>query len=333
MYAPGAPPRISRHNLMPVAILVLLNVLHLVNVKTFVPWSQVTRIWSSDLPLLAYAGHFHFYRTLIASPGLWLEDIWPEHGFSLYVSLFLFLVSLLLVRIQILLSGRAPQLWAWFLLLALFMLMNGRGAIGWAGWILCVHACLGAAMGVRAGLSLKTVCQCFLGLSFATVSSGVLVASVALIVYFVFAEILHRRRKHRWRMSTIRLIGVSLVCIAVPILGYFVFHHLLDAVEKNLNFYGGGLEGMMGIATHGIASQIEKVTTVHVLSGGLVLLFAMLFALSHYRKRIENKLLAAIMIPVFGGIFGITILTLSFPLIIIATGTLFRFHASFDRMH
>lgn len=62
-----------------------------------------------------------------------------------------------------------------------------------------------------------------------------------------------------------------------------------------------------------------------------MLLLGMVFVLSRYWKRLDKTLLAAIVIPIVGGVFGITILTLSFPLVIIAVGTLFRFRASSGR--
>lgn len=328
----GTAPRLSLHALMPVAILVLLNVLHMSSVKTFVPWSQVTHIWESDLPLLAPEQDLHLYRGLIASPGLWLEDLWPMHGFSIYISFFLFLVSLLFVRIQKLVSGRRPELWAWIALLTLFMLMNGRGAIGWAGWLLCVYVCLGATMGVQSGLSLKSACQCIVGLSLATVTSGVFVASVALVAYSAFAGGFRRRWECRRKMSSIRLMGVSTVLLVSSAYGYFVFDHLFDAVAKALAFYGGGLHGLAGVATHGIASQVERITAAHVFGGGLILLFAMVFALLLYDRRVDRNFVAMIILPVLGGFFGITILTLSFPLIIVASGALFRFNSISDRI-
>lgn len=257
MFTAGTPLRRLRHKVMPVAILTFLNILHFANVKTFDPWSQVTLILSSDLPLLAHSGDFHFYRTLVASPGLWLEGIWPEHGFSLYASLFVFLVSLLFAKIHRLVSGRAPQLWTWFPLLAVFMLMNGRGAFGWAGWLLCVHACLSFSEGVQPGVSAKTMLQLFLGLSIATISSGVFVTCIVFISYFAFAECVSGQRNRRWRMTKTRAIGAAIVFITLPVAAYLAFDHAFDAVRKVLTFYGGGLEGLIGIASHGVASQIE----------------------------------------------------------------------------
>lgn len=326
----GRAPCLSRHVLIPVVILVLLNVLHMSDVKTFVPWSQVTHIWESDRPFPDTETETHLYRSLIAAPGLWLEDLWPGHGFSFYISLFLFIVSLLVARTQVLLSGHPPQLWAWLALLALFMLMNGRGAIGWAGWMLCVYPCLGATMGVRPGLSMMTVSQCILGLSFTTVSSGVFITSVVLIAYFVLVSICLRRWQYPWNMPTRKPFGLSLLLIATSIAGYLVLDYLFAAVNKILEFYGGGLDGVAGAASHGIAAQIESVTAAHALAGVLVVSLGIVFAWSRYGKRIDSKLLGPIVIPLFGGILGVTVLTLSFPFIIIAIGVLFRFRATYS---
>lgn len=327
MNSNGKAPRLPCHALIPVAILLLLNVMHMAEVKTFVPWIQVTHIWESDRPFLDPEEETHLYRALIAAPGLWLEDLWPEHGFSIYVSLFVFLVSLLVARTQKLVSGHPPQVWAWFALLALFMLMNGRGAIGWAGWMLCVHACIGATMGVRSGWSVTTVSQCFLGLAFTTVSSGIFIASVALIAYFVLATMRLRGWRSPWTLSTTRPFRQSLLLISASVAGYLVLDYLVAAIIKILDFYGGGLGGIVGAASHGIAAQIESVTAAHVLAGVLVVSIGIIFAFSHYGKRVDHKLLAPIVIPLFGAIFGVLVMTLSFPIIIIAIGMLVRFPA------
>jgi hypothetical protein len=331
MHAKGPPLKLSRHYFMPVLVLALFNGLHLGGLKTFEPWPQVVLLWGSGADMFDYVHHFHFYRLMVASPGLWLEDAWPGYGFSAYVTLFLSLSSVLFGKIHEIISGRRPQGWAWVLFLSLFLLMNGRGAIGWAGWLLCVHACLGVAAGLWPGLAMRTVLQCIIGLSLSLVSSGIFVCTLALFAYFVFVKTATRRKWNLKRLSAARLAGLVLVFVLVPIVAYFVFNHLVEATTKAMLYYGDGLDGLIGVATHGFASQVDRVTMVHVFALGIVAVFFILFFLSGLPARIGKDVVAIILIALGGGIFGLTILTLAFPLIIIAMGKLVRFRVAQGR--
>jgi len=325
MQTRGPRLTLSRQYAMPVAVLVLFNGLHLAGLKTFDPWPQVIRLWGSGIDMFEYIHHFHFYRLMVASPGLRLEDAWPLHGFSAYVSVYLAISTLYFAKIHALVSGRRPQIWAWSLFLALFLLMNGRGAIGWAGWLLCVHACLSVAAGLRPGLAMHTVLQCILGLTLTVVSSGIFVCTLALFGYFIFVKAATRRTWTLRRLSAARLAGLVLVFVLLPVAAYFVFDHLVDTVTKVMLFYGHGLEGLIGVATHGIAAQIDKITLVHVFAAGVMLFLFILFLLSGFPERIGKDVVVIILIALGGGVFGLTILTLAFPLIIIAMAKLIRF--------
>lgn len=319
---------LSRQYAMPVAVLVLFNVLHLAGFKTFDPWSQVTLLWGGGVGMLEYIYHFHFYRLMVASPGLWLEDAFPNHGFSAYISVYLAVSTLYFAKLHKLVSGRRPQIWAWGLFLAILLLMNGRGAIGWAGWLLSVHACLGVTAGQWPGLAMRPVLQCILGLTLTVVSSGIFVGSLAVLGYFIFIRGATRRTWTLRRFSAARLPGLVLVFVLLPVATYFVFNYLADAVSKVMLFYGYGLEGLIGIATHGFAAQIDKITTIHVIAAGIMLLLLILFLLSDLPERIGKDVVVIILIALGGGAFGLIILTLAFPLIIIAMAKLLRFRVS-----
>lgn len=331
MHAKGPPLKLSRHYLMPVLVLALFNGLHLGGLKTFEPWPQVVLLWGSGADVFDYVGHFHFYRLMVASAGLWLEDAWPGYGFSAYMTLFLSLSSLLFSKTHEIISGRRPQGWAWVLFLSLFLLMNGRGAIGWAGWLLCVHACLGVAAGHRPGLSFKTVFQCIVGLVLAVVSSGIFLCCTAVFGYFIFVKSATRKRWSLRRISAARLVDLVFVFVMIPVAAYFMVGYLVAAVYKALVFYGDGLRGLIGVATHGIASQIDRITFLHIGAAGLIMILGGLFFLSGFPARIGKDVVAIILIALGGGIFGLTILTLAFPLIIIAMGKLLRFRVAQGR--
>lgn len=313
---------LRRDYIFPFLVFILINALHLLGLKIYEPWLQVILLWTHHLDLDKLSGNFHFSRLMVSAPGLWLEDRFPDHGFSLYVSIFLFLCALFFSKSHRIVAQRQPQLWTWLLLIPLFFLMNGRGAIGWAGWLLCVHACLRVIHGLQPWLSGKTVFQITVGLIFSTVSSGVFVCSITMVALFGIQGIFRRRQRRRF--SFLRLPGLVFLAALLPVILYFAVSYLLDAIDKALQFYGGGLDGLIRIAEHGIYSSIERFTVVHVVVLFILVVGGGAFLTSRLPARIGWSLITMIAIALFGGFFGLTILTLALPLIIIALGKLFR---------
>lgn len=315
---------IRRDHIMPWFVFVLINLLHLLGIKSYLPWSQVTFLWLSDNELADLTKHFHFYRLLIAIPGLWLEDRLPTHGFSIYISFFLLLSAYLFQKSHRIVTGWPPQLWSWALLIPLFYMMNGRGAIGWAGWLLCVHASLRVMYYVKPAQPGKTVLEITLGLILSVVSSGVFVCSIMLVGLLIF-KVIFRGNWQLRRLTIRQLTGWSLLLVLIPGILYLAISYFVSAVEKALRFYGSGLDGLIGVATHGIFSKIEHLSGIHLLAGFCLLIGMLLFFRSSLPSRIGWNIITIISIALFGGIFGLTILTLAFPLIIIVLGKLFRF--------
>ncbi len=307
----------------PVTIMLLFNAFHMLGLKNFEPWPQVTIIWNGFASLVDYVDHFHFYRLVVASPGLWLEDQLMDHGFSIYASFFLLWSSMLFSNIQQTIAGYRPQLWAWGVLIVLFCLMNGRGTIGWTGWLLVVSTCLSVANANRAKLALGTMLRIALGLLLATVSSGIYVYSFLIFAYF---WLLRSDSGTSYQGLTYmgifnRIFGITLLASSL----YFVLQQVFWAIQRVVDFYGGGLAGVAGVMSHGIASKLDHIGPMHVVLAFILFLSVISFFAAGYAQKIGSDLVVIIFATLVGGVFGITILTLAIPLMLVAIGKLFRF--------
>ena len=102
----------SRAYLIPLLVFVAINALHLLGLKVYEPWLQVILLWTHHLDVADLAGNFHFSRLMVTVPGLWLEDRWPGHGFSTYVSIFLLLCSVLFLNLVSSVPAFSSDEWA-----------------------------------------------------------------------------------------------------------------------------------------------------------------------------------------------------------------------------
>lgn len=296
-------------------VLLLMLAITLSGVKEFAAWPQVWELWMQHATPASLTGHPHLFRYMVAYPGLMLERAYPGLGFSLYCCLFLLLnasVWSAIVRKTHLVS---PSYLIWGMFLLAHMFMNGRGVIAWSAWLLGVSLCIDLS---RAQVPVKWpvvrgVAACFLG----TVSTGVFV--IVLFAIFVFFL-------ERWKAGGVKLRNFRglLVLVLLVLCGYVFVSYFIVSVEKNLDFYGGGMQGLVLMLKHGMGK-------VFFAGGGLGLVLVVLAlpvgalgALVFFfgpRIRPVRKLL---IISMAGGLFGFTVLTLAIPLLLCEAGSAMR---------
>ena len=303
-------------------ILSLMMALTLSGVKEFSAWPQVLDLWKERATPESLLGHPHLFRYLVAYPGLLLEDAYPRLGFSLYCSAYMVLnasVWSAIVRKTQLVSP-AYLIWGTFLLA--HMLMNGRGVIAWSAWLLCVSLCIDlskATLRVKWPV-LRGVIACLLG----AVSTGVFVIVLFAIVVFFF---------DRWRNGGVNLKnlrGLLVLLMLVPCCYVFLSYFLL-AIEKNLDYFGGGLHGLIQMLGHGMGKIFLSqdglgtglrpgMTIALLLAIPVGSLAGMLFFFGPPMRPIRKLLI----ISMAGGLFGFTVLTLAIPLLLCEAGNVTR---------
>jgi hypothetical protein len=295
----------SRTLLIFLAALAGAALLTVAGIKTFGAWDQVTELWESGVSplLLAVMGHPHFFRFLTAYPGFLLEDSVAGWGFSFYICIF-FACNVALLRHNLrLATGAAPTLATWLVFFAVHMFMNGRGVIAWTAWLLCIMLCVRMSRGDSGGLGalLQGALACWL----AAVSTGVfIVVAVALALFYL-------QFRRRSRGGIVRKLAIA--ACAAPFIFYIV-EHLYVAIMKNIDFFGGGIDGVIHMLSHGLGRVLfgSDILAVFLIGGGAIAVL-LLVVLLRMRKHRFTPLEQLLVLPLCGGMFGLTVLTLALP--------------------
>jgi hypothetical protein len=253
---------------------------------------------------LIMVGHPHFFRYLVAYPGFLLELQWPDLGFGLYIALYFATNVRLWRRLLRQISLTAIPAWAWLMFLGAHLAMNGRGVIAWTAWL--ITACLCVEM-----YGLQTPVQSLfrratIALLLASVSTGVfmVVATTLAVSYMHYRSAPTGVRIRTWK----RALGYA---VAIPVL-YIAGDFFWVALSKNIDFYGGGLEGVVNMLSHGLGLlfvdfDISSIA-VMVLAGVAAIVVT---ALSVGRR--WTPIHRLMLYSGFGGLFGFTVLTLLLP--------------------
>ena len=311
---------ISTNILLVAAIFSVSCLLTFTGLKTFEPWSQVTIMWDSGWPILHFIDHFHFERYLAAYFGLMLENIYPGTGFSIYIALFVALNTLLFRQVHTAFTGYPPSLFAYVIFLMTHLAMNGRGAIGWSGWLLCLDLYGRFSDPERAGpfMTVRNSCQLFFSVLFASVSSGVFV------VVFISSALLIIRVLHASvRTPRLSLSRIFSIIFATAVIGYGIYRaiiYLLAVILKILLFFGS----YSAVIVHGIGLIAKQYDISIMLLSGVIIVTVFIILWTFLRGRITPVLWPLLIIAMIGGAFGFTTLTLNIPLLLIFFSVLIR---------
>jgi hypothetical protein len=271
--------------------------------KSFESWGQVTRLWEDEVNPLSNLLHPHMPRYLIVYPGFLLDEYGAGFGFSVYITVFFTFNMLLLRKVSLLANRCPPSLTIYLIFAAIHFAMNGRGVIVWTAWLICIWVCLKITKKIStpANQLFWIALSCLL----ATVSTGVFV-----IVLLAFAFVMMRYLKLPKRSSMIQLLVILPVATS---LGFVVLDYFLIAVNKNLEFYGGGVDGIFSMLKHGVGIIFYEVNMFGMMILIFVLICAFFVMLSLIAVRIFSLLDYFILLSIVGGLFGFTVLTLILP--------------------
>jgi hypothetical protein len=275
--------------------------------KVFESWSQVSTLWESEINPMQIIGHPHMPRYLVAYPGFLLEELLPSVGFSLYIAVFVALNFVLLRAVAMLAIHRRPSLATYLGFAAIHFTMNGRGAIAWAAWLFCIWICY--QISAKITRPVNQLGWIAISCWFAAVSTGVFIV-VTLAFSFVILEYLRSAE----RISLIR--RVLALSIAAP-LCYVLLEYFLIAFEKNIDFYGGGTQGAFNMLQHGLGSILFEINLLYLIILWFIACCAVLVVCAAILGRRFSLLERLIVLPLVGGLFGITVLTLVIPVLLL----------------
>jgi len=301
--------KIKTKKVLGLVVFFAISALLVSGVKVYEPWAQVSVLWNSGRNLRSLSEHFHFERFLASYPGMALEEVLPGIGFGLYVALITAINALLFRSIYLSLTGRRPSLLIYFIFLAAHVAMNGRGPLGWCGWLLCVQ------LHTKATAKLFTpanTAQMALSALMASVSSGVFAVTLAGISWLIFTRM---KPNSRFRYSEILPIIFSLSALVV--VGIVAVRYLTDALTKIYLFFGSYTE----IIHHGVGIIVSQSDPYIAILAAVALVMAFGIIASALRGRVRLEIWPPFIIACVGGAFGFTALTLSIPILLIAVGS------------
>lgn len=278
-------------------------------IKLFLPWDQVKEMHSFNMHPFLLAGHPHFYRYLVTYPGFILDGFSsPETGFSIYVSVFFALNAFLWARLYIRIHKVRPPFFLLLLFIAVHFTMNGRGVFAWTAWLLAMEICLN--IHESRFKPVRGLLLVFFSLWLASVSTGVFIVVFSLITLFILRSI-HFRNAFRG-FSWIHALALATAIVLV----YTASQYFVSAIMKNVDYYGGGWNGVLSMLDHGLGRYtLNPVVIVLVLN--IMIAFSIIFLFIMKNSKLNTPVTYFIVIPLMGGLFGITVLTLIIPAILL----------------
>ncbi len=279
----------------------------ILSLKIYEGWEQVLKLWDSQVNPLLILWHPHMPRYLAVYPGFLIEEKFPEIGFSLYISIFIALNFILLRKIALLAMNRQPSILIYLCFYLIHLAMNGRGVIAWTSWLMCIWVCHNISMNIRTPSS--QIGWGTISCSLAAVSTGVFVVVLIAFTFVIFSNLNLTSRTGIVHRSLVALIGVPI--------GYFAIEYFILAVEKNIDYYGGGIAGAFNMLEHGLGVFFFNVGLLHIIIFWLLACACLIAAYILIRKRRFSLIDRLMLLSIIGGFFGFTVLTLSLPLILL----------------
>lgn len=267
----------------------------------FYSWPQVNDIYNYNLPFMDLYDHPHFLRYLVAYPGLYLADFYGEEFFSAYIVMFMSL-SIYLMYYLLRDAKSILILCGCLSVFVLHLFMNGRGAISWLGWMLIIYTTFSNKFETQTFSNFFIIT---LALLLCSVSSGTFsVAFVAVIIFYI-----HRFFKEMRFFNT----KAAFANTAMMFILYFYYDIFISGIYKNMNYYSGGdINVFYRMLEHGAGSiLIDYPIYIILLSVFSIILFT--YILFSLERMLDIRELIIVVIPLFGGVFGYTTMTLAIP--------------------
>ena len=297
----NVPPDIKRILWAGLALYVPFMAAVFLGVITFTSWPQVELLHNARVDLEVLSRHPHFFRYLTARPGLLLADRFGDVGFSLYIA-HLALGSILLLSILLRKQPIFLIVGAGLAVFAIQMLMNGRGVISWFGWTFILALFFESR-------DFKLLCHLpafGLALLCTSVSSGTFSVAFTSVLAFTFAQTV---LKKSWTFAVI------FAATLVSFWGLFV-----QGLERNLSYFTLGTRNpIMNMLRHG-AGDIVLEHPILIIGGLLGVLALGVVGWSMAKRKPDILEWIVLLVPIAGGAFGYTTLTLLLPSVLTVFG-------------
>lgn len=278
---------------------------------TFMPQAKALLNIETNVFFWFYEGNIHAIRLLIAYPGYLLSKFYNiplDIGYAYYVVLIFFLLFVIICNVcsKNEFQSLSSIIMLFICMLGLAFVMNGRIIFAFYGYILLINSAI--KLGKHdTFIKLKEIFLFVIGICFTAVSSGcmfigIAFASLCLLIKWIYI-------KSIW--DKIRV--VVMFCITG-----LVFHKILIKgvkyivlmVNKNLDYFGGGITGFLGMLQHGLGKVLSDFlydTYILVFAVGIVIIiFNILIVKKIYIKKYNFTTIMSIALNLccYGILFG-----------------------------
>lgn len=307
--------------LAPILCSLTLLGLALAGLKSFDLTYQAWDLWwEGETPVSAFLqGHPHAMRYVVYYPifvAAVTADIPVDTAFGLVCVVVFCILTFAMSGIE----QTFQRATAWrplaysSVFLALAIVMNGRLLFAFCGFALVILAFRWAD---REGWNARTPAALSIGLLFTSVSSGTL-AVAAIYCVIAAGHMLTSPKKSSDLVAMALTLAILLALFSSTLwIGFF----------KNVDYFGGGIQGFIGMLDHGMGRVFLKLGTVGIALSGLVVVGG-LAASAHLLRALnaDYRLVFLAVIPAaIGGLFGISTLAVGLvPLLVLARWDLFR---------
>lgn len=283
-------------------------------------WSQITDIisYNTDPVSLILSGHLHALRFAVVFPALWvsLQTGWDQDLlFTIWVGMAILICAIQVARASSLaLAGNESlRRWTFFPSLLVFIgisfAMNGRIAFAFAGIACLLVSQLRWHLGLNRSLTWFLLGQ--LGsLILMSVSTGTFMVGALVILMFALAQPVIREGRYLRLRQAIHFGSALLVLFSLyPLLG--------KSVLKNIDFYGGGIVGLIRMLQHGLGRFLptDPLSLLIFAAGGAFFAYHVLRLLALLVRQQHSLAPVALgaSLAMAGGLFGLSTLLVSLP--------------------
>jgi hypothetical protein len=276
-------------------IFVVISILCVYRIISFESWAQVADLYSYHISFTALFGHPHFFRFLIAYPGLFLSDKLGDQMFSIYIVGFMiggmYVVCIVLERVEI----KYVYL-NWVGIFIVHMFMNGRGAISWFGWMIVIFIMFKTSESKE---SLMRTAIILIALLCCSVSSGTFSVAFCSVVIFYFYKAIITRNAY------------TIFVLVLTILTYKDLFFI--GIERNVQYFTIGSSNIIfNMSQHGVGYYLIDNAGAISLTLSLIMI-PMTYLVFYLKNKPKFVEVLAIVMPIAGGAFGYTTLTLVLP--------------------
>jgi hypothetical protein len=305
--------------LLYVMYLVVVSLLQLTDNLSFVYLPQLRGLIEENPIDLFLSGHVWAPRFMVTYPAIVLSNMFRidiDTTFTIYSVLLLFFMCLTILQIikaiNVKRLSEKSIITYTFIIVAnatlLMLVMNGRLIPAFLGMAFILYQQIQLFKN-NSKLNIRIILWLTLGFFLSTVSSGTMM--VALLQIFMGIYYYLRSRQQSLKPLFYIILLTSIVT------GSYV----LKMIMKNLNFYGGGWEGLVSMGSHGLGKFLQ-ISPAIIAIAFLFLLTGIYFYLTVFKKMIYDQ---SVLVPIYlsipisisCGIFGFSTGLMIIPTLII----------------